>query len=97
MLFLNPGDPRPMPAAAFSVSKKRIQSMKSLFLALAFLSATPAFSQIQSATLKADGLTCSMCSKAIYKALLKVPFVQSVTPDIEGSVCPFRPTASPKR
>lgn len=60
--------------------------MKSFFLALALLVAAPAFSQIQSASLKADGLTCSMCSKAIYKALLKVPFVQSVTPDIEGSV-----------
>lgn len=60
--------------------------MKSFFLALALCAAIlPASAQIQSASLKADGLTCSMCSKAIYKALLKVPFVQDVTPDIEGS------------
>lgn len=61
--------------------------MKSFFLALALCAATAvsASAQIQSASLKADGLTCSMCSKAIYKALLKVPSVQSVTPDIEGS------------
>ena len=41
--------------------------------------------QIKSATLSASGLTCSMCSKAIYKALEKVPFVQSVDADIEKS------------
>ena len=60
--------------------------MKNIFLAFAalFISIS-AFSQIKSASLTASGLTCSMCSKAIYKALSKVPFVQSVDADIEGS------------
>lgn len=38
-----------------------------------------------SATLVASGLTCSMCSKAIFKALEKVPYVSSVEVDIEKS------------
>lgn len=40
---------------------------------------------MQSATLVASGLTCSMCSKAIYKALEKVPYVAGITVDIEKS------------
>lgn len=41
--------------------------------------------QIESVSLKADGLTCSMCSKAIYKSLLKVATVKEVEPDIKNS------------
>ncbi len=60
--------------------------MKKLFLAvLISITALPAIAQIKSATLTASGLTCSMCSKAIYKALVAVPFVQSVTVDIDNS------------
>jgi copper chaperone CopZ len=44
-----------------------------------------AFSQIQSVTLQASGLTCSMCSRAIYKALQQVPSVAKVQEDIEHS------------
>ena len=42
-----------------------------------------ATSQIQSVTIQASGLTCSMCSRAIYKSLQKVPDVASVQEDIE--------------
>lgn len=42
--------------------------------------------QIKSATLTASGLTCSMCSKSIFKALEKVPSVSSVDVDIDKSV-----------
>lgn len=60
--------------------------MKKLILAvLALCLAISSFAQIKSATLSASGLTCSMCSKAIYKALSKVSFVKSVNADIEGS------------
>lgn len=60
--------------------------MKKLILAiLALCLAISSFAQIKSATLSASGLTCSMCSKAIFKALSKVPSVKSVNPDIEGS------------
>ncbi|NDC42725.1 MAG: copper chaperone, partial [Chitinophagia bacterium] len=45
-----------------------------------------AFSQIKSATLTASGLTCSMCSKAIYKTLLKLPYVAAVDVDMDKSV-----------
>ncbi len=41
--------------------------------------------QIKSAEIQASGLTCSMCSKAIYKALEKVQFVDTVKVNIETS------------
>ena len=59
--------------------------MKKILLIIVLLWSIPAFSQIKSATLTASGLTCSMCSKAIYKALLKVPSIKSVVPDVEKS------------
>lgn len=60
--------------------------MKKIFLALMMcLSAGFASAQISAAQLTAAGLTCSMCSKSIFTALSKVKFVESVTPDVEGS------------
>ncbi len=41
--------------------------------------------QIKKVTLQASGLTCSMCSKSIYKSLVAVPFVQDVQSDIKNS------------
>jgi copper chaperone CopZ len=41
--------------------------------------------QIRSANLQASGLTCAMCSKAVYKALSGVAFVEKVNADIENS------------
>ena len=41
--------------------------------------------QIQSVSLQARGLTCRMCSRAIYKSLQKVPNVANVQEDIEHS------------
>lgn len=41
--------------------------------------------QFKSANLQAAGLTCAMCTKAINKALLQVPFVKEVKPDIKSS------------
>jgi copper chaperone CopZ len=43
------------------------------------------FGQIESVSLQASGLTCSMCSRSIYKSLLKVPDVGKVEEDIEHS------------
>lgn len=59
--------------------------MKKMIIAVVLLWSIPALSQIRSVTLTASGLTCSMCSKAIYKALQKVPFVKNVDPDVEKS------------
>ena len=41
--------------------------------------------QFKSANLQAAGLTCAMCTKAINKALEKVPFIQAVKADIQSS------------
>ena len=70
--------------------------MKFLFWAAALLFSLPATAQIQSATLKASGLTCSMCSKAIYKSLQKVSTIQKVDVDIEKSeyTIAFKPGAA---
>jgi copper chaperone CopZ len=42
--------------------------------------------EIKKVTLVASGLTCSMCSKAIFKALSKLDFVEDVKVDIEKSM-----------
>lgn len=59
--------------------------MKKIILIGLLVWSLPVFSQIKSATLTASGLTCSMCSKAIFKALEKVPSVGTLTVDIEKS------------
>ena len=51
-----------------------------------FIIATSANAQIKSAEVLASGLTCSMCSKAIFKALSSLPFVDTIKVNIENSV-----------
>ncbi len=58
---------------------------KLIVIIMLVLGSISAFAQLSSATLVASGLTCSMCSKAIYKALQKVSFVDSVDVNIEKS------------
>jgi copper chaperone CopZ len=60
--------------------------MKKLFICLviAFMS-VQLNAQFSKAILQATGLTCAMCSNAINKALLEVPFVESVKSDIKNS------------
>lgn len=55
-----------------------------MILVLAFLSFT-ATSQVRSVTIQASGLTCSMCSNAIFKALKSVDFVEKVDANIKTS------------
>jgi copper chaperone CopZ len=55
-----------------------------LILAMAFV-VLPGQAQFSKAVLQATGLTCAMCSNAINKALLTVPFVESVKSDIKNS------------
>lgn len=59
--------------------------MKKILFAIIILMAFSADAQITGAKLRASGLTCAMCSKAVYKALSAVPSVEKVTPDIQGS------------
>lgn len=59
--------------------------MKKLIIIIAILFSLPAMAQIKSATITASGLTCSMCSKAIFKSLTKVPFISNIDVDVEKS------------
>lgn len=59
--------------------------MRKIILICFLLWGIPSIAQIKSATLVASGLTCSMCSKAIFKALEEVPTVKTVDVDIEKS------------
>lgn len=59
--------------------------MKKIFFLFGILFTLQANAQVSKATLQASGLTCAMCSKAVYKALAAVPFVASVQSNIEAS------------
>ena len=41
--------------------------------------------QIKHASIQAAGLTCAMCSNAIYQSLSSLSFIEEVTPDVEHS------------
>lgn len=41
--------------------------------------------QVKAVTIQASGLTCSMCSNSIFKALKTLDFVEKVDPDIKTS------------
>ncbi|MDB5196155.1 MAG: hypothetical protein JWP88_525 [Flaviaesturariibacter sp.] len=55
-----------------------------LFSALVILIGVAAQAQFTKASLQASGLTCSMCSKAVQKALTGVSFVEKVQVDIKN-------------
>ncbi len=60
-----------------------MKSIHICFIALGLFIQSVSFGQIKSVTLQASGLTCSMCSRAIYKSLQQVSFVSNVQEDIE--------------
>lgn len=51
--------------------------------------------QVESVTIQASGLTCSMCSNSIFKALQSLEFVDKVEPNIQNStfLISFKPKA----
>lgn len=59
--------------------------MKKIMFVIVMMISLPSFAQIRSIDLTASGLTCSMCSKAIYKSLVKLPFVSDVQVNIKNS------------
>jgi len=71
--------------------------MKKIYGIIAILFSLQATAQINKATLQASGLTCAMCSKAVYKALSAVPFVAGVQSNIEASTyeLSFKPGTKP--
>lgn len=60
--------------------------MKQIIVVILLAISLPAVAQVKSASLTASGLTCSMCSRAIFKSLEKIPFVQKVDANVETSV-----------
>ena len=52
--------------------------MKNTILSLLMVTCSTAFAQINKAEIIATGLTCSMCSNAIYKQLLRIPAIEKV-------------------
>lgn len=60
-----------------------MKTMIALLCVIFFVSDLQA--QVSKATLVASGLTCSMCSKAVYQALTKVDEVESVKSNIKES------------
>ena len=59
--------------------------MKTIFLFIALLFSYSINAQITKVSLQASGLTCSMCSNSINKALKTLTFVDNVDPNIETS------------
>ncbi|MBA3674198.1 MAG: heavy-metal-associated domain-containing protein [Chitinophagaceae bacterium] len=59
--------------------------MKKIFLIAAIGLSVAANSQVTKVSLQASGLTCSMCSNAIYKALKSLDFVDKIDANIKTS------------
>jgi copper chaperone CopZ len=57
--------------------------MKKILLIMAMVVSQMAKSQVSKVTLQASGLTCSMCSNAINKALKTLDFVSAVDADVK--------------
>lgn len=58
--------------------------MKLFFLSIALVLSMTTKSQVSAVSLKASGLTCSMCSNAINKALKTLNFIDKVDSDIKN-------------
>ncbi len=59
--------------------------MKKILLIAAVLFSVALKAQVSKVTLQASGLTCSMCSNSIFKALQTLEFVGKVEPNIQTS------------
>jgi copper chaperone CopZ len=59
--------------------------MKSLFTIILIATFFVTSAQIKSAKLQASGLTCAMCSRAVYKSLMQIPSVDKIDVNIQNS------------
>ncbi len=57
--------------------------MKRIFLCVALVIAIMAEAQVKTVSLQASGLTCSMCSNSINKALKALDFIERVNADLK--------------
>jgi len=64
--------------------------MKKIFLLLICCWTISDNAQVQKVNLQASGFTCAMCSKAIYKAVSAISFVDTVLVNIEASTYDIR-------
>ena len=61
--------------------------MKTFLIAIAFIMATTSgFAQYRNIEMQAAGLTCSMCSNAINKALKTLPFISDIKTDLSKNL-----------
>ena len=69
--------------------------MKNLIIAILLLFSGVANAQVKGVTIQASGLTCSMCSNSIFKALKTLDFVEKVDANIKTSSfeIAFKPNA----
>ena len=69
--------------------------MKNLIIVALVLFSFTANAQVKGVTIQASGLTCSMCSNSIFKALQKLDFVDKVDANIKTSSfeISFKPNA----
>lgn len=64
-----------------------MKNIKSIIIALIFLFvSSPSFAGFVNAKIKVTGVTCSMCSNSVYKALSSLKFVDKVEVDLENAV-----------
>ncbi len=59
--------------------------MKNLIIIIIMLFSVSGQAQVKAVTIQASGLTCSMCSNSIFKALQTLDFVDKVDPNIKTS------------
>ncbi|MEO6452655.1 MAG: heavy-metal-associated domain-containing protein [Ginsengibacter sp.] len=59
--------------------------MKKIFFVIAIIISLSVNAQVTKVSLQASGLTCSMCSNAINKALKTIDFVDKIEPNIKTS------------
>jgi copper chaperone CopZ len=57
--------------------------MRTILLLIAFAASISAKAQVTKVSLQAGGLTCSMCSNSIYRALKTLDFIENVDADIK--------------
>jgi len=62
-----------------------MKTMKKIFFLIAILFSLVSGAQVRTVNLQASGLTCSMCSNAINKALKSLDFVEKVQANIKTS------------
>src|SRR5688572_27479843 len=73
-----------MKKAPYKAKYNKIDNMKNILMVVAIAFGLTSEAQVSKISLQASGLTCSMCSKSIDKALKKLDFIQNIEADIKS-------------